>query len=153
MDFDKRTLCIEEAVEDPLQGVALASERKVGDAEMEKPKGKMFDMEWDKLIVSVGCYSNTFGTKGVREHAYFLKDVGDARKIRNRLLSCFEMASLPTTSEEMKKILLSFAVVGGGPTGIEFSAELCDLLEEDMKKSYPDLVGYAKVCQSLANPQ
>lgn len=50
----------------------------------------------------------------------FLKDVGDARKIRNRILACFEAAALPTTSEEMKKTLLNFAVVGGGPTGIEW---------------------------------
>jgi NADH dehydrogenase len=49
-----------------------------------------------------------------------LKDVGDARKIRNRILACFEAAALPTTSEEMKRTLLNFAVVGGGPTGIEW---------------------------------
>jgi hypothetical protein len=148
VDLEKQTLCIEEAVDDKLQSVALAGERGVGDVQKKVEKGKMFDMSWDKLVVAVGCYSQTFDTKGVREHAYFLKDVGDARKIRNRLLSCFEMASLPTTSEEMKKMLLNFAVVGGGPTGIEWSAELCDMIEEDMKHLYPDLVGYAKVYQS-----
>ena len=145
VDLQKQTLCIEEAVDDPMQGVALAGERGLGDVKGKVEKGKMFDMSWDKLVVAVGCYSQTFDTKGVREHAYFLKDVGDARKIRNRLLSCFEMASLPTTSEEMKRMLLNFAVVGGGPTGIEWSAELCDMIEEDMKHLYPDLVGYAKV--------
>lgn len=45
-------------------------------------------------------------------------------------------------------MLLNFAVVGGGPTGIEWSAELCDMIEEDMKHLYPDLVGYAKVRRS-----
>lgn len=148
VNLEKRTLCIEEAVDDPMQGVALAGERGVGDVKKKVEKGKMFDMSWDKLVVSVGCYSQTFNTKGVREHAYFLKDVGDARRIRNRLLSCFEMASLPTTSEEMRKMLLNFAVVGGGPTGIEWSAELCDMIDEDMKQLYPDLVGYAKVRRS-----
>jgi NADH dehydrogenase FAD-containing subunit len=139
-------LQIEETVEEPLQSVALAGERKTGESvESKRAKGKVFEMGWDKLVVAVGCYSQTFGTKGVREHAYFLKDVADARKIRNRLLSCFETASLPTTSEEMKKMLLNFAVVGGGPTGIEWSAELCDMIEEDMSKLYPELVGYAKV--------
>ena len=49
-----------------------------------------------------------------------MKDVADARKIRNRILACFEAAALPTTSEEMKKTLLNFAIVGGGPTGIEW---------------------------------
>jgi len=100
---------------------------------------------YDKLIVTVGCYSQTFGTPGVREHAYFLKDVGDARKIRNRLLACFEGAALPTTSDEMRRQLLTFAVVGGGPTGIEFSAELHDLINEDMAKIYPELVQYHKI--------
>lgn len=140
---------IEEAVDDPMQGVALAGERGTGGDVREKAeKGRVFDLSWDRLVVGVGCYSQTFGTKGVREHAYFLKDVGDARKIRNRLLSCFEMASLPTTSEEMKRMLLNFAVVGGGPTGIEWSAELCDMIDEDMKHLYPELVGYAKVCRT-----
>lgn len=151
VDFEKRRLSIEEAVDDPLQGVGLASERGVGDLNKKREKGQVFEMDWDKLIISVGCYSQTFGTKGVKEHAYFLKDVGDAKRIRDRLLSCFEMASLPTTSEEMKRMLLNFAVVGGGPTGIEWSAELNDIIEEDMKKLYPDLIGYAKVGLTAAS--
>jgi NADH dehydrogenase FAD-containing subunit len=40
------------------------------------------------LVVAVGCYSQTFGTPGVRENALFLKDVGDARRIRKRILDC-----------------------------------------------------------------
>ena len=97
VDFQKKTLSIEEAVEDPWQGLALTGERgsrnesekgDEGKAVEKKKKGKMFDMTWDKLVVTVGCYSQTFNTPGVKENAYFLKDVGDARKIRNRLLSC-----------------------------------------------------------------
>lgn len=145
VDFEKQQLSVEEAVDDPLQGVGLAAPRGDGDLVKKREKGKVFELGWDRLIVTVGCYSQTFGTKGVRENAYFLKDVGDAKKIRNRMLSCFEMASLPTTSEEMKRMLLNFAVVGGGPTGIEWSAELNDIIEEDMPKLYPDLRGYAKV--------
>ncbi|KFZ16716.1 hypothetical protein V502_04946, partial [Pseudogymnoascus sp. VKM F-4520 (FW-2644)] len=49
-------------------------------------KGKRFQLDYDKLVVAVGCYSQTFGTPGVRENAFFLKDVGDARKIRKRIL-------------------------------------------------------------------
>jgi NADH dehydrogenase FAD-containing subunit len=132
VDFEKKELVIEEAVEDPLQGRALVEDRYAGRGEEEfqvqKKKGKVFRMGYDKLIIAVGAYAQTFGTPGVKEHAYFLKDVGDARRIRNRLLSCFETAALPTTSEEMKKQLLNFAVVGGGPTGIEWSAELHDII-------------------------
>jgi NADH dehydrogenase len=92
-------------------------------------KGKRFQLDYDKLVVAVGCYSQTFGTPGVRENAFFLKDVGDARKIRTRILDCmyyhmtsaiiltipgFEEASLPSTPENVKRQLLNFAVVGGG---------------------------------------
>nr|POE63469.1 putative nadh dehydrogenase [Quercus suber] len=141
VDLEQKTLAIEEAVEDPVQSQALTQDRH----EVTKAKGRIFTMDWDKLIISVGCYSQTFGTKGVKENAYFLKDVADARKIRHRLLSCFETAALPTTSEETKKQLLSLCCVGAGPTGIEFSAELHDLINEEMTRIYPDLVKYVKI--------
>lgn len=144
---------IEEAVDDPTQGMALTTDRHAGESKEQREagrkkdveQGRLFDLTYDKLIITVGCYSQTFGTLGVREHAYFLKDVGDARKIRNRLLACFEAAALPTTSDEMRRQLLNFAVVGGGPTGIEFSAELHDLINEDLKKIYPELIKYHKI--------
>jgi NADH dehydrogenase FAD-containing subunit len=153
VDFKNKTITIEQAVDDPLQGLALTTDRHAGESreqreaekKKEKEKGRVFDLTYDKLIVSVGCYSQTFKTPGVREHAYFLKDVGDARKIRNRLLACFEGAALPKTSDEMRRQLLNFAVVGGGPTGIEFSAELHDLIKEDMAKIYPELIKYHKI--------
>ena len=53
-----------------------------------KKKGKVFELNYDKLVIAVGCYSQTFKTPGVRENAFFLKDVGDARKIRKRILEC-----------------------------------------------------------------
>jgi NADH dehydrogenase FAD-containing subunit len=139
-------------VDDLNQSTALTGqdERHPG---REKEKGKMFDMTYDKLVIAVGCYSQTFNTPGVKEHALFLKDVGDARKIRTRLLACFETAALPTTSVAMKKNLLNFAVVGGGPTGIEFSAELHDLVREDLKRSYPDLIKYVNITVYDVAPQ
>lgn len=112
---------------------------------MQKEKGKTFDLTYDKLVVTVGCYSQTFGTPGVKEHAFFLKDIGDARKIRNRLLACFEAAALPTITDEMRKQLLNFAVIGGGPTGIEFSAELHDLINEDLARIYPELIKFHRI--------
>lgn len=153
VDFEKKTLTVEESVEDPLQGRGLASnfeahktkEQSKEEKEALSQKGQLFDLSYDKLVVAVGCYSQTFDTKGVKEHAYFLKDVGDARRIRNRLLSCFEIAALPTTSDEMRSQILNFAVVGGGPTGIEWSAELHDLIHEDMSRLYPELDKHCKI--------
>lgn len=56
--------------------------------EKRAPKGKLFHLDYDKLVVAVGCYSQTFNTPGVRENALFLKDVSDAIKIRKRILDC-----------------------------------------------------------------
>ena len=150
VDFDSKTLSIEETVEDPWQGRSPTAEdgshvQRTQRRKTKAEKRQVFNLKWDKLFIAVGCYNQTFNTKGVKENAYFLKDVGDARKIRNRLLSCFETASLPTTSEQMKKQLLNFAVVGGGPTGIEWSAELHDIINEDMRKIYPDLIKHTNI--------
>lgn len=153
VDFDTKTLTIEAAVEDPWQGRPRTSDRHAGasreqrnqENQSEAKKGQLFDLKWDRLVVAVGCYNQTFNTKGVKENAYFLKDVGDARKIRNRLLSCFEYAALPTTTDEMRQQILNIAVVGGGPTGIEWSAEVHDIIMQDMKRIYPDLIKYAQI--------
>lgn len=153
VDMDKKVLTVEEAVEDPLASLALTPGQREKESEGErrqektalKKKGELFEMPYDKLIISVGCYAQTFNTPGVKENAYFLKDVGDARRIRNRLLSCFEIAALPTTTEQMKRNYLNFAVVGGGPTGIEWSAELYDMVHEDMERLYPELIQYVRI--------
>jgi len=153
VDFANKRVTIEEAVEDPRQSLALTRDHREGESletrVQEKAikfhKGETFDLNYDKLIIAVGCYSQTFGTPGVKEHALFLKDVGDARKIRNRLLACFETAALPTTSDELRKYLLNFAIVGGGPTGIEFSAELHDIIIQDLSRIYPELMKFVNI--------
>jgi NADH dehydrogenase len=61
-----------------------------------------------------------------------LKSIDDSRKIRNRILSNFEQASLPSTTPAERRNLLSFVVCGGGPTGVEFASELYDMINEDV---------------------
>lgn len=60
-------------------------------------------------------------------------------------MACFEAAALPTTTDEQRKQLLNFAIVGGGPTGIEFSAELHDIIKEDLARIYPELIQFHKI--------
>jgi NADH dehydrogenase len=75
INWGKREVLIEEAVDDPTQGLAPTTDpdaqpevwRKVQEG---KRKGKVFALPWDRLVVAVGCYSQTFGTPGVKEHAY-----------------------------------------------------------------------------------
>lgn len=95
-----------------------------------------FELSFDYLVITVGEIINTFGINDVTKYALFLKDLSDARKIRTRVIDCFENASVPGISEEEKKRLLRFVVCGGGATGVEFAAELHDFIEEDVKKKY-----------------
>ncbi|KAL1898981.1 hypothetical protein Cpir12675_001641 [Ceratocystis pirilliformis] len=98
-----------------------------------------FYVPYDKLVIAVGSVTNPHGVKGL-ENAHFLKDVNDARQIRKRILENVEMACLPTTGDEERRRLLSFVVSGGGPTGVEFAAELFDLLNEDLARYFPKLL-------------
>jgi NADH dehydrogenase len=105
----------------------------------EYTPAEAYDITYDKLVIATGCRSASFNTPGVLEHARFLKDVREARAIRRQLLNCFELASKPGVSEEEQKKLLSFRVVGGGPTGVEFAAELHDFVVQDVYRLYPHL--------------
>lgn len=100
---------------------------------------KKFYLPYDKLVVAVGATTNPHGVKGL-EHCNFLKTIEDARLIKRKVLNNFEMACLPTTSDEERRRLLSFVVSGGGPTGVEFAAELYDMIEEDLLKSFPKIL-------------
>ncbi|KAK8010065.1 hypothetical protein PG990_009030 [Apiospora arundinis] len=98
-----------------------------------------FYVPYDKLVVAVGSTTNPHGVKGL-ENCFFLKDINDARMIRNQVMKNLEIACLPTTPDDERKRLLSFVVSGGGPTGVEFAAELYDLLNEDLTKRFPKLL-------------
>jgi len=101
---------------------------------------KRFDLNYDYLVIAVGAVNNTFGIPGVHEHAMFLKELADARKIRTAIIDNFERASTPGIQESERRRLLHFVVVGGGPTGVEFAAELNDFIREDLVKWYPAFI-------------
>jgi NADH:ubiquinone reductase (non-electrogenic) len=101
---------------------------------------RRFSLPYDLLVVAVGSQSATYGVPGVREHALFLKDLGDARAIRQKVIESLEQASAPTMEPEERKRLVHFVVVGGGPTGVEFLAEMHDLLREDLHRTFPGIV-------------
>ena len=105
-----------------------------------------FEVNYDKLLFSVGAQTNTFGTPGVEEYCNYLKQIGDAQQIKNAIVSCFESAGLPslTTEEEIIKEL-TFVIIGAGPTGIEFAAELLDFIEESGPRYYKELLPYVRI--------
>ncbi|KIK08159.1 hypothetical protein K443DRAFT_663480 [Laccaria amethystina LaAM-08-1] len=94
---------------------------------------------YDKLIIAVGSSSSTHGVPGL-ENCFQLKTIGDAQAIRRRIMDNFEAASLPTTSVEERKRLLSFVICGGGPTGVETAAEIYDFCQEDIMNYFPKIV-------------
>ncbi|KGQ01740.1 hypothetical protein PAAG_11458 [Paracoccidioides lutzii Pb01] len=124
-------------------------------------KERRFYLPYDKLVIGVGrsisyilpdfpsvvdinksfegSTTNPHGVKGL-EHCNFLKTIDDARKIKNKVVDNLERACLPTTSDGERKRLLSFVVCGGGPTGVEFAAEIFDMLNEDLLRAFPRIL-------------
>ncbi|GAB7352533.1 hypothetical protein MBLNU459_g2926t2 [Dothideomycetes sp. NU459] len=110
------------------------------------------EVPFDMLVVGVGAENATFGIPGVREHSCFLKEVGDAQRIRKRIMDCCETATFKDQSPEEIKRLLHMVVVGGGPTGVEFAGELQDFFDNDLKKWIPEIADNFKVTLVEALP-
>ncbi|SPC67534.1 probable NDE1 - mitochondrial cytosolically directed NADH dehydrogenase [Ustilago sp. UG-2017b] len=107
---------------------------------------------YDYLVYSVGTENQTFGIQGVQKHACFLKELNDAEKIRARLIDCVESAAIKGQSDEEIDRLLHMVVVGGGPTGIEYAAELRDFVESDLIRWYPEVANKLRVTLIEALP-
>jgi NADH:ubiquinone reductase (non-electrogenic) len=90
------------------------------------------EIKYDYLVIACGAENATFNIPGVKEYACFLKEAWDARKIRTRLMDSIESAAFPGQPEDEVNRLLHMVVVGGGPTGVEYAAELHDFLVEDL---------------------
>lgn len=99
-----------------------------------------FELEYDELVISVGAKTTDYGIPGVKEYAHFLKDLPDAARLRSSIGNCFERANVPGLTQQQRQRQLSFVVVGGGPTGVEFASELRDLICEDMSRFYSNLI-------------
>ncbi|KAM0936070.1 putative NADH:ubiquinone reductase (non-electrogenic) [Dioscorea sansibarensis] len=104
-----------------------------------------FIVSYDYLVIAVGARVNTFNTPGVAENCHFLKEVEDAQNIRKDVMLCFERATLPDLDEEERRKDLHFVIVGGGPTGVEFAAELHDFITEDLAKLYPKVKDLVRI--------
>ncbi|KAH1056136.1 hypothetical protein J1N35_034201 [Gossypium stocksii] len=110
-----------------------------------------FKVAYDKLVIAAGAEPLTFGIKGVKENAYFLREVNHAREIRKKLLLNLMLSENPGISEEEKRRLLHCVIIGGGPTGVEFSGELSDFIMRDVRERYGHVKDYIKVTLIEAN--
>ncbi|KAF3769937.1 alternative NADH-dehydrogenase [Cryphonectria parasitica EP155] len=137
------------------EATSIDSERKVVRIKDESEiKGSVSETEvpYDMLVIGVGAENATFGIPGVRENGCFLKEIGDAQRIRKKIMDCVETAAFKDQDPEEINRLLHMVVVGGGPTGVEFAGELQDFFEQDIKRLIPDISDRFKVTLVEALP-
>ena len=93
---------------------------------------------YDYLILATGSVTNYFGVAGALDHAFPLRTLEQAVYLRNHILAHFEKAANETDPEDRKR-QLTFVVVGGGPTGVEFSGALSELVQGPLRRDMPTL--------------
>jgi NADH dehydrogenase len=96
------------------------------------------EIPYDYLVLATGSQSDYFGNPSLARHAFGLKDLEDGLALRNRILSQFE-SSRWATDAAVRRVLLTFAVVGAGPTGVELAGSLVELIRLVLRKDYRDL--------------
>ena len=95
-------------------------------------------LAYDYLVLAPGASTNTFGVPGAETHAFFMRELGDAVAVRNRVIDCFEHAASENDAT-LKEQLVRFIVVGAGPTGVELAAEIQDLIHNVLLRRYEEV--------------
>ncbi len=90
---------------------------------------------YDYLVLATGSTDNYFGNQEIAEVSLGLKVLPDATRLRNHVLSCLERADAEVNTD-VRRALLTFVIVGGGPTGVESSGALAELMEIVAGKDY-----------------
>jgi NADH dehydrogenase len=93
---------------------------------------------YDYLVLATGSRSDYYGNSSLAQHAFGLKELREGLTLRNRVLARFE-ASRWIDDPVKRRVMLTFAVVGGGPTGVEMAGALSELIRLVLRKDYRDL--------------
>ncbi len=96
------------------------------------------DITYDKLIIATGGSHHYFGNDQWSEDAPGLKTVEDALEIRRRIFTAFEEAEKEPDLEK-RKALLTFVVVGGGPTGVEMAGAIAEIAHKSVVEDFRDI--------------
>lgn len=96
------------------------------------------DIHYDYLVVATGANTNFFGNKEIERNTMPMKNIPEALNIRSLILQNLEKAAVTTNLDE-RAALLTFVVVGGGPTGVELAGSLAEMRMNMLCKDYPDL--------------
>ena len=94
-------------------------------------------LEYDHLIIALGSGSDLSRTIGLSEHAFTMKTLSDARRLRAHVIERLEHADI-TRLPEVKKGALTFTVIGGGFSGIETVGEIKELIDRSLRY-YPNI--------------
>ena len=103
----------------------------------DDPSKETMTLRYDHLILALGSTPNYFRLPGMEEHAFSLKTLEDATRLRNHVITQLERADVNSDPEERRR-QLTFVVVGGGFAGTEMIAELFDLAHSVLRY-YPDI--------------
>ena len=92
-------------------------------------------LHYDYLVVGVGARDSYFGKDQWAEHAWGLKSLEDAERIRTRVLLNFELAE-KERDPEIRRRMLTYVLVGGGPTGVEMAGAIAELARYTVRQEY-----------------
>lgn len=101
-------------------------------------KANIGDIKYDYLVIATGANTNFFGNQQLEHYTMPMKNIAEALNIRSLLLQNLEKALVVNDITE-RNALLTFVVVGGGPTGVELSGAIAELKEHILCKDYPGL--------------
>jgi NADH dehydrogenase len=108
---------------------------------------------YDSLIVAAGAGQSYFGNDQFAEFAPGMKSIDDALELRGRIFGAFELAEISDNEEEIER-LLTFVVVGAGPTGVEMAGQIAELAHRTLEKDFRRInTRRAKVILLDAAPQ
>src|SRR3954462_13044852 len=91
--------------------------------------------EYDELIVAAGAGQSYFGNDQFAEFAPGMKSIDDALELRGRIFGAFELAELATDQAEIDR-LMTFVVVGAGPTGVEMAGQIAELAHRTLRRDF-----------------
>jgi NADH:ubiquinone reductase (H+-translocating) len=90
---------------------------------------------YDSLVVAAGAGQSYFGNDHFSEYAPGMKSIDDALELRGRIFGAFELAELAEEEDEIDR-LLTFVVVGAGPTGVEMAGQIAELAHRTLRKDF-----------------
>jgi NADH dehydrogenase len=127
---------------------AILRKHRNADFQMAEVRGVDFEnkrvltdgaaIDYDYLVLAAGSANNYFGNDALARSTFGMKDIDEAETLRNHVLSCFERA-VRETDDERRQALLTFVIVGGGPTGVELAGAFAELIGHVLKRDYPAL--------------